>query len=47
MGGRIVALSFVAEMSFEHVTFELSVGQPVDNVQQSVGYISFRLSGQD
>lgn len=29
-----VALSFVAEMSFEPTKFELSVGQPVKDTQQ-------------
>lgn len=33
MRGRRVALSFVAKMSFEHVKFELSVEQPVEDVQ--------------
>lgn len=46
MRGRRRALSFVPEMSFEHVKFELSVGHPLEDVQQSVDCIrlSFRES---
>lgn len=34
----------MAEMSFERGDIELSVGEPVEDVQQSVGYIRLRFT---